>query len=242
MFKALFIIGTAIASSLAMALSFDADVPVTIKIQMEADLAFIGGIQGSGQTALHKEVFGDVSGITYKKFFESHIQTVGISYCRNGLPVACVFPTINENKLFLTQNFVKLSIPQTARLMVIYHESRHAEKENKLLAKDIGFSPNWPHANCPIPFLDNQGRDKTIMKSGEKLEGLPACDTSAYGSYGSSTILFKNLSKFCRNCSDKIKMDADLFASDQLSRISDAGSLKSMLVDFNEARLEGYAE
>ncbi len=223
MFKTLLIVGMAIVSLQAMALSYDKNVPANIKSQMEADLGFMNGIQGSSQTPLHKEIFGQVSGAAYKKFFESHIVEVGMNSCGNGMAVACVIPFMNENKMWLTQNFVKFSHPQIARLMVVYHESRHAEGNNG----------NWPHDDCPTPFLDDNGKDMASIWTGSKLEGQPACDSTAYGSYGSSTILLKNVAKFCSNCGDKVKMDADMYATDQLGRIDDAKVKKSMLADFD---------
>ena len=69
--------------------------------------------------------------------------------------------------------------------------------------------------------------------TGAKLEGQPACDSTAFGSYGSSTILLKNVAKFCSNCTDKVKMDADMYATDQLGRIDDAQVKASMIADFN---------
>jgi len=43
----------------------------------------------------------------------------------------------------------------------------------------------------------------------------------------------KNVAKNCDNCGDKVKMDADLYATDQLGRIDRADVKKAMLADFN---------
>jgi hypothetical protein len=69
--------------------------------------------------------------------------------------------------------------------------------------------------------------------TGAKLEGQPACDSTQYGSYGSSTILLKNVALFCSNCNSKVKMDADLYATDQLGRIDDPGIKAAMVNDFS---------
>lgn len=216
------VMATALMASPSFALDFDSDVPANIKTQMQSDLEFINQVQGAGATPFHQQTFGKVDGADYKKFFESRIFEVGLDSCGGGAAVACVQPFFNPNKMWLTDNFIKFSHPQVARMMVVYHEARHSETK----------SGNWMHASCPRPFLDESGKDKTSIWTGAKLEGQPACDSTAFGSYGSSTIMLKNISKYCANCSDKVKQDADLYASDQLGRITRANVRQSMLDDF----------
>ena len=204
------------------ALKFDSDVPKNIQTQIVDDLAFMAQIQGSGQTPFHKEIFTEVSGKAYQTFFDTRIFSVGVDACGGGAAVACVQPFFNPNKMWLTQNYIKFSHPQVARAMVVYHEARHSETKNG----------NWMHANCPRPFLDENGKDKTSIWTGAKLEGEAACDVKYQGSYGSSTIMLKNISKFCSNCNDKVKMDADIYATDQLGRISKPAVKQQMLNDF----------
>lgn len=204
------------------ALNFDADVPPAIQSQMVADLNFISTLTGNGQTPFHKAIFTAVDGPTYQNFFNTRITSVGLDSCGGGAAVACVQPFFDPNKMWLTDNFIKFSHPQIARLMVVFHEARHSESNNG----------NWMHASCPRPFLDANGKDMKSIWTGAKLEGQPACDTSQNGSYGSSTIMLKNISRFCTNCSDKVKMDADLYAMDQLNRISRPAVKQAMLADF----------
>ncbi len=206
----------------AVALEFDSDVPQDIQNQMVQDLNFINQLTGSGQTPYHKQIFTTVSGTSYKTFFETRITSVGVDDCGGGAAVACVQPFFDPNKMWLTENFIKFSHPQVARMMVVYHEARHSETKNG----------NWMHANCPRPFLDENGKDKVSIWTGAKLEGQAACDSTYQGSYGSSTIMLKNISKFCSNCTDKVKMDADIYAMDQLGRINRADVKKAMLADF----------
>ena len=206
----------------AKALSFDADVPAAIQTQMVDDLAFINQLTGSGQTPFHKEIYGDVSGTNYKTFFESHITSVGLDSCGGGAAVACVQPFFDPNKMWLTNNFIKFSHPQVARMMVVYHEARHSESDHG----------SWGHDSCPRPFLDANGKDMQSIWTGAKLEGQAACDSTYLGSYGSSTVMLKNISKFCSNCSDKVKMDANIYATDQLGRIDRPEVKKAMLADF----------
>jgi hypothetical protein len=218
---AVFLTSTFAAIS-SFAVDFDSDVPADIKTQMVDDLAFIAQIQGQGQTNFHQKIYGGVDGAKYAQFFQTHIDTVGLSSCGGGAAVACVMPFYGK-KMFLTDNFIRFSHPQVARMMVVYHEARHTEGENG----------NWSHDTCPTPFLDASGKDATSIWTGAKLEGEPACDSTAFGSYGSSTIMLKNIAMHCANCNDKVKMDADIYATDQLGRIDDASVKQSMVEDFN---------
>lgn len=215
-------LGLMIANT-AGAVKFDKDVPANIQQQMVEDLKFMSEIAGNGATKFHKEIFGDVSGAAYKTFFETRISEVGMNACGGGSAVACVIPFFNPNKMWLTKNFVQFSHPQVARSMVVYHESRHSETKNG----------NWAHDNCPVPFVDETGKEMVSIWTGAKLAGEPACDSTYKGSYGSSTIMLKNISKFCANCSEKVRMDADIYATDQLGRIDVPAVKAAMISDFN---------
>ena len=213
---------TLLAAQANATLKYDSDVPAAIQTQMQADLAFINQVTGSKQTPYHQQIFSAVDGKAYQNFFETRIQSVGLDTCGDSNAVACVIPYMNPNKMWLTQNFIKFSHPQIARLMVVYHESRHSESKNR----------NWPHDTCPTPFLDANGKNMISIWTGAALAGEPACDATYAGSYGSSTIMLKNISKFCSNCDDKVKMDADIYATDQLGRIDVPSVKQAMLNDF----------
>lgn len=220
--KALVIAASFLFVMQAKAVQFDSDVPKAIQDQMVQDLAFINQLTGSGATPFHKQIYGQVDGATYQKFFESHITSVGLDSCGGGAAVACVQPFFDPNKMWLTDNFIKFSHPQVARMMVVYHEARHSETNHG----------NWGHDTCPRPFLDANGKDMVSIWTGAKLEAQPACDSTQLGSYGSSTIMLKNISRFCSNCNEKVKMDADIYAMDQLGRIDRPDVKKAMLADF----------
>ena len=205
-------------------LVFDADVPEAIQKQMRADMAFIGTIKGGAGTPLHRKIFGAVDGATYVNFFETRVTGIGMNDCGSAKAVACVIPFQDPSKMWLTQNFVKFDHPQISRMMIVFHESRHTETQNG----------NWSHATCPDPFLDANGKDMVSIWTGATLAGEPACDVTPLGSYGSSTIMLKNVQKFCANCTDKVKMDAGLYADDQLGRITDEGAHQEMLTDFGQ--------
>ncbi len=213
--------GTERRASASGALDFDSDVPAAIKAQMLKDLAFVKTIQGSGATPLHRRIFGAVDGPTYDAWFRDRVTSVGLNDCGSAKAVACVIPFQDPSKMWLTQNYIKFSHPQIARLMVVFHEARHTETDNG----------NWPHAYCPDPFLDANGNDMKSIWTGASLAGEPACDTTPFGSYGSSTIMLKNIQKFCTNCTDKVKMDAGLYADDQMGRITGADAKRQMTDD-----------
>jgi hypothetical protein len=215
-------LGFVAISSQAFAYTFDSNVPKNIQDQMRQDLTFITTLQGEKATPLHQQIFGKVDGDAYKNFFESRVQAIGLNGCGNGNAVACVIPYEDPSKMWITQNYIKFSHPQIARLMVVYHESRHTETQNSF----------WGHADCPDPFVDENGKEIRSIWTGAALASQPACDVTPLGSYGSSTIMLKNVSKFCTNCTDKVKQDAALYADDQMGRIIDADAKKQMKDDF----------
>ncbi|MCX5789368.1 MAG: hypothetical protein NTX64_12795 [Elusimicrobia bacterium] len=213
-----------IMSKTAKGFTFDSDVPADIKKQMLADLDFMKTIQGGSATALHKKIFGAVDGSGYYGWFDSRVTAIGLDDCGSANAVACVMPFSDPSKMWLTNNFIKFSHPQVARMMVVYHEARHTESQHG----------NWSHATCPTPFRDDQGKDMKSIWTGAKLAGEPACDVTPLGSYGSSTILLKNVQKYCSNCTDKVKMDAGLYADDQLGRVIDKDAKRQMQQDFGQ--------
>ncbi len=210
--------------SLAGPLQFDSDVPAAIKAQMLDDLKFIGSIQGGKASPLHQKIFGELDGKNYTKFFESHVRGVGMDDCGDSKAVACVIPFMNPRKMWLTPNFVNFTHPAIARLMILFHEARHTESGHG----------HWSHATCPEPFLDANGKDMTSIWTGSSLAGHPACDETPLGSYGSSTIMLKNIEKQCTNCSEKVRLDAGIYADNQLGRIIDDDARAEMLSDFKK--------
>jgi len=205
-----------------MPLKFDSNVQDSLKTQILADFAFINGIRSSNASPMHRKIFGEVDGSNYIHWFNSRVFSVGIDDCGNPNAVACVNP-MYANKIWMTQNYTQFDHPQIARLSVVYHEARHTEAAHN----------NWQHATCPTPFLNAQGQNMMSIWTGASLAGQPACDITAYGSYGSATIFLKNISQYCSTCSDKVKADAALFGNDQLGRIIDPASKRAMIADFS---------
>jgi len=200
---------------------FDKDVPAGLQRQLLEDLAFAGSLSGRNTSPLHNSIFGQMGGPSYTGFFSSRIKMVGL-YDWNKTPVvACVIPAISPSKMWLTDSYIKSGHPQIARLMIVFHESRHADPENE----------NWRHVNCPDPFRGPDGRDLLSSLTGVPLAGKRGCDVSALGSYGASVIMLKNIQRYCTNCTEKVRMDAGLYADDQLIRIVDAAARKTIRDD-----------
>jgi hypothetical protein len=208
-------------------LQFDSNVEAPLKKQMLEDLAFIGSVQGAKASPLHQKVFGQVNGSMYSDWFGNRIFSIGKNGCGSGNAVACVIPYMDSNKMWVTKNYTQFDHPQIARVSVIYHEARHSETQNG----------NWSHATCPTPFKDANGNDIKSIWTGAMLAGQPACDVTPFGSYGSQTILLKNISMNCDNCNSKVKADAEMFGNDQLGRVIDARAKAAMKADFGMSRI-----
>jgi len=206
----------------AAELPFDDDVPKDIQKQLLGDLAFIRSVSGTGASPLHQEIFGPVDGAVYERFFKSRVSGVGMSRCGDGNAVACVMPFWDASKMWLTQNYIKFSHPQVSRLMVVFHEARHTESGRG----------NWSHASCPSPFTRPDGQEVRSIWTGASLAGEAACDKTPYGSYGSSAVMLKNIQNHCTSCTDKVRMDAGLYADDQVQRVTDAAARRRMAEDF----------
>jgi hypothetical protein len=212
----------ALSSSSFATLQFDNNVEANLQNQMKGDLAFMAGVQGNSGTALHQQIFGAVSGPVYASWFQQRIFSIGKNNCGDSAAVACVIPGVNPNKMWVTPNYTNFNHPQIARISVIYHEARHSESQNN----------NWQHATCPTPFVDANGKTMVSIWTGVQLQGQPACDITPYGSYGSQTILLKNMAMNCSNCNSKVKADAELYGEDQLGRITDPTAKAQMVADF----------
>ena len=200
--------------------TFDRNVPADIHQQMKDDLAFIKTIQASGATPPQEDSAMSTAPATSTS--SRRVSAIGMNACGGGNAVACVIPFMDPSKMWLTKNFIKFKHPQVSRMMVVFHESRHTESQNG----------NWHHDSCPTPFKDKDGSDMKSIWTGALLAGEPACDGTPLGSYGSSTIMLKNIQLHCANCTDKVRMDAGLYADDQLKRVTGKDARKKMEEDF----------
>lgn len=202
---------------------FDRNISEDLKASIIQDLNFVKSIKGKNSSKLHQSIYGDVAGTHYIQFFENRVKKIGAGSCNSKVSIACVIPFLDSNKVWITPRYINISSPQIARIMVLFHEARHSEKEGNY----------WPHAKCPNPFLDKDGKPITAIWTGTPLAGLPGCDTAALGTYGSSLVMIKNIEKFCENCSEKVKMDAALYGDDSFNRIIDPRALALLKNDLS---------
>ena len=206
-------------------LLFDGNVPAALRTQILNDLHDLKALQGTSGSKLHQDIFsGPVDGPNYISFFSSRVKTIGFG---NNSPVSYAIAFVNESlypsKMWLTHNYVKFSMPWMARMLVVFHESRHTEPNNN----------HWTHVNCPNPFKDKDGNDMQSAWTGVLLAGKPGCDATPSGSYGLSVIMLKNIQKFCSNCPGKVRMDAEIYGDDQLKRIITPDAQKIIRDDLN---------
>jgi len=197
-------------------LQFDSDVPPVLQTQVLGDLSFMESIVGHKQSPLHQEIFGTLDGANYLQWFEKHVYYFGVDSCGGGdSAVACEMAKY-PHKIFVTSNYTDIDHPQIARLMTLYHEARHTEDEHY----------NWPHARCPLTFPYRS------IWTGRSLRWSHACDSTAYGSYASASVLLNNISKFCENCTEKVKADAKLYSDDQVKRVINRSAIAALKADF----------
>lgn len=204
-------------------LAFSDAVPAPVKRQMLDDLRFVGSIRGTGGSRLHQKIFGAVNGSDYADYFKARVKTVAFGRCPPNA-VACVytFPT-TSSIMRVTENYVKFKHPQIARLMIVFHEARHTEPENN----------HWRHVRCPDPFLDETGREILSIWTKLPLAGEKGCDDTPLGSYSSTVVMLKNISKHCANCTDKVRMDAGFYADDQFKRVIDPAAREEIRRDID---------
>ncbi len=188
---------------------FEAAVTSEIKDQFNSDLQMFFSIQGSGQSPLNQQVYGQMSGEAYRVWFTGRIYSVGIETEVPDGVVAMVEPELFPNQIRLTKLYIGGVVPQAYRLGVLLHEARHTEDDN-------GF---WMHAICPKRYADKNGKPIRGIFSRIPLAKKPACDERLLGSYGIQTIFYANLARYCTNCTEKMRSDAELYALDNLQRI-----------------------
>ncbi|MDD5655985.1 MAG: hypothetical protein PHF00_01865, partial [Elusimicrobia bacterium] len=214
--------GKAPAAAAAALPVFDPGVSPAVKEQMARDLDFVSSIRAAEASRLHREVFGPVAGPAYVRWFASRVKAVGFDAGDDGpTTIAYVLTRKQPWKMWVTRNFVGYAMPQIARVMFMFHEARHTETDRG----------NWHHAVCPDPFRDEGGREVRGILSGMPMAGKAVCDRVALGSYGSSVVMLKNISKFCSNCAGKARFDAGLYADDQLKRIIDDSARREIKDD-----------
>lgn len=204
--------------------TFSDGITPELKQQILQDFEAVKSLNGANSSALYKQIFANrnLNGADLLAFLEKRITNMDLDDCGGGpTAVACVISWVSSDTMWITPNYVKFNMPQIFRISALFHESRHTEIEND----------GWSHVNCPVPYLDDNGKDIVGIFSGAKMEGVPACDETPLGAYGMQVVLLKNVEKNCANCSDKVKMDAKLYSDDNTNRLSNLEARKQLKDD-----------
>ena len=209
-FLAALVLGLVVSSANAdFPLEYDRAVSEPTRIQLESDLENYFSMRGANPSPLFREIFGSFDRRASARWFFSRVRFVGENLCMDESAVACVLSAW-DNWIFLSPNYTRYDHPRVARLMVLFHEARHTERENRF----------WPHARCPKNFTDEKGRPVRSIWTGAELAGESACDLETFGSYGVSAILLLNIAYRCDNCSAEDRREAEIYGLDQLRRIT----------------------
>lgn len=175
-----------------------------------ADLAALYQIKGGGASALHQQVFGDVSGRNYLAFFTKRVSFIGKADSKD----AYAYSYPGSRGIWLGEKPMQDDTPQIRRISTFMHEARHAGGENG----------GWTHAVCPL-------RPQAQQAPAPVLSGREACDDAALGAYGIQAVFLYNVARYCSNCSGKMQMDAAMFSQELPSRIIDRDEQDLLLRD-----------
>jgi hypothetical protein len=210
-----------------------------VKKQLIGDLNSLRTIEGGWASMLHRQIYGELSGPKYLKFFLDRIRVINYENTESSESAknAIAYYDSFSDEMYLTQNFVKFKHPQIARLMTLFHESRHAEKidvasSSSSFLSSLSSDMKYVHIDCPNEFKNWKGQPVHSIWSGINLAGqAAACDDTEFGAYGAAAILLKNIQKYCSTCTAKMKMDAGLYADDQIQRVVDKKAFRRILKD-----------
>lgn len=212
--KVLLFLIVSLVSVSAFSLQYDESVPDHLKAIVNTDLEFASSLKFEKQTPLFKNIFFEKENAIIQ-FFKSRILSVHFTSAT--LSIYAFVNTGTPHKVTLTGLFLS-GTTQMSRTLIMYHEARHSET--------IG--AHWLHAICPKSFTDGAGKTITFDAS---LAGQPSCDTTEVGGYGVAAILGRNISKYCTNCNEKTKMDAEIYAKESEDRIIDIEAKKRLVAD-----------
>lgn len=213
-----------LSAGLVKAVDFERGVPADVMAQVKADLGMVETITAKQKSPLHASEFGSVDGKGYMAWFNERVENFGYDADDHSGAIAYNDSMWNPNHMMVTDYFVKGNLPQAARVMVLFHEARHSE----------GSKGYWMHSTCPSPYIGDDGKEVKSIFSGLPVSGKAACDRGVAGAYGVSTTMLSNIGRFCENCSEKLKMDADLYAKDQVSRLPARADREKMRQDFTQ--------
>ncbi|MBS1958756.1 MAG: hypothetical protein JST80_04715 [Bdellovibrionales bacterium] len=220
---------TALASPSAFSqgFQFDSDISEDLKTQVNSDLASLKAIHLVNSSVLNDSVFG--KNHDYTTWLLDRVQKFGFG--KSDRTAVAYFQSISAGKIWVTKNYIKYPLPMIYRVSTFLHEARHTEDEFNY------------HADCPKPYKLSNGEPVLSYYSKRPLAGDDACDDSAVGAYGIEGIFYRNIVRYCDNCTDKVKADAEIQFEESLKRVSnkaehhrlmDDSDFHDELIDFSD--------
>ncbi len=192
--------------------------PEHLRIQMKTDLQKLIEIQGSQSTPLHDKIFGGgIDGELYAKFFQRRVSFVSYRASLSSIFIAAFIPSTRE----MVVSNKSLNVPWVLRMGVLIHEARHAD--------------GYGHAKCPSPYLDENGEAIRSTWTGATLQGKALCDRTAVGSYGTEIVFYRNIERYCTNCTVEDSKVAGQEADRLMLRIISPNGKKELEDDLNSA-------
>ena len=184
------------------------------------DLRSLLSIQGSTATPLHKKFFGDgpLDGLSYLAYV---MRVHDIFEYDASMVSSAPFLQAGIDRIYFGKSYFYSSFPLVVRLSALIHEAVHNDTSE---ADQL----------CPVPFLDEKGRDKITLYGKVKLEGLPACADKYDGPYGRQVVMLKNIEKYCESCDEKMRLEAGRFANELLERFISMEAKKALIDDFSK--------
>lgn len=207
---------------------FSMNMPAALQNQIISDFLDMTSIRGTHQSPLHKKIFGGhgLDGRVYQKFILSRVQEFEYwSSPNSGVYLMSAGAVEGEQKIIISARYYSLStsLEQIIRQALYIHEARHNEEDNE-----------WAHSPCPSPFLDKSGNAVISILDGQNIvekDGSASCDIVAFGSYGVSLIMARNIQKYCTSCSNESRVAAGKFADNMLLRIIDPKAKAALIMD-----------
>ena len=210
----------ATGSCLAAGIKVSRDVPGDAVLKLRSDLDYAKSLKAIKVSPLHEKIFGPM-GIGYLQFLDKNLEF--IAWYAGSVPkgVGGFVKAAEKNKktFYLTSEFLNYDLPPLYRIGLYLHESRHTE------VTDPG------HRLCPDNYKDENGEDIVTHFGRVVLSGKPGCDVGYSNAYGITVTYYLNILHNCENCSEKVKMDAEIFAEDSLNRLPLQQDKKALLDD-----------
>lgn len=188
------------------------------KYRVYRDLNGISEMKFGLTSPYFQKIFGGSEASNVVEFFDRHVSKIEWSAdCPNGV----IARVAVGGDMQVCSEFLRASTPQVLRMSTLIHEARHMEKNHG----------NWPHVACPTPYTFEIESTPFQFKG----HGLPLeCDVNEFGGYGVEYAFLRSVVDSCENCSEKMKLDAQLLSDeDRIVRIADHKAALRLIISAN---------